>query len=73
MLILPVTTPVLVILDEHGLSALHLGTTTDRGDIVRKLLDYQGINVNQESKKGVTPILLATTKGKVNALHVMEV
>ena len=58
-------------LDEHGLSVLHFGTSLDNGAIIRRLLRHPDIEANPVSKKGQTPIIMATTKGKLNALEVL--
>jgi hypothetical protein len=56
--------------DDYGLSALHFGTSLDRPNAVRKLLAHPEIEVNPISKKGLTPIKIATENGKINALKV---
>ena len=57
-------------LDEHGLSILHIGTSLDRGGAIKKLLRHPDIDVNPVSKKGLTPIILATKNAKLNSLEV---
>ena len=57
-------------IDVHGLTALHFATITDNSDLVQKLLDQDDIQPNIEDKKGFTPVMFATFKGKTNALKV---
>ena len=58
--------------DAHGLTALHFATLTDNPDLVQKLLDHEDIQPNIEDKKGSTPVMSASFKGKTNALKVTD-
>ena len=58
--------------DVHGLTALHSATLTDNSDLVQKLLDHEDIQPNIEDKKGFTPVMSASFKGKTNALKVTD-
>ena len=60
----------LISVDEHGLTALHLATASNDYEIVQKLLDHEDIQPNIEDKKGFTPVMSATFKGKTDALKV---
>jgi len=55
----------------HGLTALHFATLTDNADLVQKLLDHDDIQPNIEDKKGFTPVMAASIKGKTNSLKVL--
>ena len=57
--------------DKNMHTALHMATANDDPEIVRKLLSHLNINTNPISKMGLTPVMLATRKGKINALEVI--
>ena len=61
-----------ILVDVHGLTALHFATFTDNSDLVQKLLDHDDIQSNIEDDKGFTPVMSASFKGKTNALKVTD-
>jgi hypothetical protein len=58
------------LIDKNGHTALHIGTANDQTEIVRRLLHHPDIEVNPVSNKGLTPIIMATKRGKIQALEV---
>ena len=56
--------------DKHGLTALHIGTANDEPEIVRMLLAHPDIDPGLENKTGLTPLKMATLRGKTEALKV---
>ena len=58
--------------DVHGLTALHFASITDNPDLVQKLLDHEDIQPNIKDKKGFTPVMSASFKGKTNSLKVTD-
>ena len=62
------------IIDEKNQhTALHIATINDQPEIIRSLLQHADIDVNPHNVKGLTPILMATKNGYINALEVFIV
>ena len=56
--------------DNDGRTALHKGSRKDLAEIVTKLLDHSGIDVNPIDAEGLTPVMMATKFGKFESLKV---
>ena len=59
-----------MIVDKFGQTALHLATAGDFAEVVQKLLSHPKINPNIKNKDELTPVMLASIKGKEKALKV---
>ena len=52
-------------------TALHIATINNQPEMIRSLLQHADIDVNPCNVKGLTPILMATRNGYINALDVI--
>ena len=57
--------------DATGLTALHLAIAIDDARIVQLLLAHPDIDANTEDETGMTPIEMATRRGKLETLEVV--
>ena len=59
-------------LDKYDFTALHVATANNQPEIVRKLLAHPDIEVNLKGGKNkLTPVMMATRRGKMQALEVI--
>ena len=54
-----------------GLTALHLAIANDDPKLTERLLSHPSIDANPKNKIGLTPVRMATIRGKTKALGVI--
>jgi ankyrin repeat protein len=55
--------------DKFGFTALHLAIKNKKGEVAKRLIEVEGIDLDARTNKGFTPMLIAAWKGELELVQ----